>query len=105
MPLGSAAPWEGATGGSGSQETYLRPKATNPSRKGRLARMKLRYWTLGALTAAVVAAAPAVAAPAPVNPRVEGAASTNFHPPGTTAGPANEQEKARAPPPAGAKNS
>jgi hypothetical protein len=56
--------------------------------------MKLRYWTLGALTAAVVAAAPAVAAPATVNLRVEGATRTIFDASVTTDGHAIEQDKA-----------
>jgi hypothetical protein len=56
--------------------------------------MKLRYWALGVLTAALVAAAPAAAAPATVNLRVEGATNTLFDGSVTTDGHAIEQDKA-----------
>jgi hypothetical protein len=56
--------------------------------------MKLRHWALGALTAALVAAAPAAAAPVTVNLRVEGATGTIWDGPVTTDGHAIEQDKA-----------
>src|SRR3712207_4099008 len=56
---------------AGSQETPLRPKATNPSRKGRLSNMNAR---LGALAALItLSAAPAAfAESATVDVRAEG---------------------------------
>jgi hypothetical protein len=56
--------------------------------------MKFRLWALGVLTAALVAAAPAVAAPTTVNLRVEGATGTIWDGPVTTDGHAIEQDKA-----------
>jgi hypothetical protein len=56
--------------------------------------MKSRLWALGVLTAALVAAAPAAAAPTTVNLRVEGATGTIWDGPVTTDGHAIEQDKA-----------
>jgi hypothetical protein len=56
--------------------------------------MKSRLWALGVLTAALAAAAPALAAPATVNLRVEGATGTIFDGTVTTNGHAIEQDKA-----------
>ena len=49
--------------------------------------MKSRLWALGVLTAALAGAAPALAAPATVNLRVEGSVSTIYDAPVTTDGP------------------
>jgi hypothetical protein len=54
--------------------------------------MKFRHWALGVLTAALVSAAPAVAAPATVNLRVEGPEGTIFDGPVTTNGHAIEKD-------------
>jgi hypothetical protein len=56
--------------------------------------MKFRYWALGVLTAALAGAAPALAAPATVNLRVEGATSTIFDGTVTTDAHQVEQDKA-----------
>jgi len=54
--------------------------------------MKSRYWALGVLTAALVGAAPALAAPATVNVRVEGPVGTIWDGPVTTDGHAIEKD-------------
>ena len=54
--------------------------------------MKSRYWALGVLTAALVGAAPALAAPATVNVRVEGPVGTIWDAPVTTNGHAIEKD-------------
>src|SRR5205085_11569985 len=72
----------------GSQETCLRPKATYPSRKGRLIHMNTRNGALAVLAAAVACAAPATnaaAAPTTVNVRIEGKTKTIFEGPVTPA--------------------
>ena len=56
--------------------------------------MKYRYWALGVLTAALVGAAPALAAPATVNVRVEGLNATIFDGSVTTDAHPIEQDKA-----------
>ena len=55
--------------------------------------MKSRYWALGVLTAALAGAAPALAAPATVNLRVEGAVGTIYDAPVTTNGHAIEKDR------------
>src|SRR3954469_4032800 len=75
-------PGKPRTGDPGSQETYLRPRATYPSRKGRLIHMITRNGTLAVLTAALVCAAPATAAAATkVDVRIEGKTKTLFEGP------------------------
>lgn len=54
--------------------------------------MKFRYWALGVLTAALASAAPALAAPATVNVRVEGPVGTIWDGPVTTDGHAIEKD-------------
>lgn len=66
--------------------------------------MKSRLWALGVLTAALAGAAPALAAPATVNLRVEGSLSTIYDAPVTTDGHAIEQDKAGSQPCDGTNN-
>ena len=56
--------------------------------------MKSRLWALGVLTAALAGAAPALAAPATVNLRVEGSVGTIYDAPVITDGHAIQQDKA-----------
>src|SRR5262245_14095470 len=65
---------EGAEGRPGSQETSRRPQRRTPSWKGVASSMKLGL--CAGLIAGLICAAPALASPATVTVRVEGAAST-----------------------------
>src|SRR3712207_2768509 len=80
---------------TGSQETYLRPTATYPSRKGRLISMKSR---IGAATVLVFAlgCSSAQAAPTTVDVRVEGKTRTIFEGKVTTDGHQIEQDRSGA---------
>src|SRR3954469_1763365 len=80
-------PGKPRTGDPGSQETCLRPKATYPSRKGRLIHMNTRNGTLAVLAVAAACAAPATAAAAQttVTVRIEGKSKTIFEGPVTPA--------------------